>query len=124
MYNFKFFGILVITLSTIAIGCANVYSGDRSEKSHTGIAEVDINKVIQDADTPEDHLQLAAYYDREASLMEAKAKKHLNMAESYKKTTKRSARPGHCLNLAEKFNEAAAEYRTLASEHRKIAEEL
>lgn len=87
-------------------------------------SDVDINELIQNADTSEDHTNIAIYYEQQAALMESKVRQHETMAKSYKRTSKRKARPQHCTNLAEKFMEAAEEYKALAAEHREIAKEM
>ncbi|MGH7848845.1 MAG: hypothetical protein ACREOP_00965, partial [Thermodesulfobacteriota bacterium] len=42
--------------------------------------EVDITVLIETADTPEDHLKIAEYYEEQAVMMEKKATLHAAMA--------------------------------------------
>lgn len=86
--------------------------------------EVDINKLIQNANTPEEHINIAEYYERQAAIMEKKSGLHANMAKSYKRSPKRRGLAKHCSNLSEKYKEAAEEYTTMAVEHRKLAKEM
>ena len=45
--------------------------------------EVDITVLIETADTPEDHLKIAEYYEEQAVMMEKKATLHESMAKAY-----------------------------------------
>lgn len=87
--------------------------------------EDDINKLIEMAMTPEEHMKIADYYEKEAARMEEKAKVHASMADSYRKRSKPlTGLANHCSNLAKKYGEAAKEYKNMAMEHRKMAEEM
>ncbi len=93
-------------------------SGRTSEKE-------EIQKLIETAKTPEDHMKITEYYEKEASKMEVHAYSHASMAESYMNRGK--PLPGlakHCENLAKEYKEAAKEYKAMAAEHKKIAEEM
>ncbi len=87
--------------------------------------EDDINKLIETATTPEEHMKIADYYEKEAARMEKRARFHASMADSYKKRSKPLiGLANHCLNLAKKYGEAAKEYKNMAMEHRRMAEEM
>ncbi|MBI2486777.1 MAG: hypothetical protein HYW01_07440 [Deltaproteobacteria bacterium] len=99
--------------------------------------EEEINKLIESASTPEDHMKLADYYEKEAEKMEVKSSSHSSIADSYRTR----ARPLtehfqldqkkvytelaiHCSNLSKEYKEAAEEYRAMAAEHKEMAEEM
>lgn len=86
--------------------------------------KVDIQKLIQDAETAENHIEIAELYEKQAVKAESKANIHASMAKTYERSTKRKALAIHCKNLTQKYKEAAKEYEILAGEHRKIAAEL
>ncbi len=85
--------------------------------------EEEMSKLIETASTPEDHMKIAGFYEKEAEKLEAKANSHAAMADAYRRRTKPI--PGmvqHCSNLSKKYKDAAAEYRAMASEHTKMAQ--
>lgn len=87
--------------------------------------EEEIKKLIETATTPEDHIKIAEYYEKQAVKMEKRARSHASMADSYKNRGKPLPGPAkHCTNLSEKYKQAAKEYRAMAMEHRKMAEEI
>jgi len=87
--------------------------------------EEEINKLIETATTPEDHMKIVYYYEKEAAKMEGMARSHASLADSYKNRGKPLPGPAkHCLSLSKRFEEAAEEYNALAMEHRKMAEEM
>lgn len=107
--NIIFFLIFMMLLSSSQV--------EASEK-------VDIQKLIQNAETAEDHINVAEFYENQAVKAESKAHMHASMAKTYERSPKRKAFAIHCKNLVQKYKEAAKEYGILAGEHRKIAEEL
>ncbi len=85
--------------------------------------EEEINKLIQTATTPEDHMKIADYYQKKAEEMELSAHSHASMGASYENRGK--PLPGlakHCSNLSKDYKKAAEEYRAMAMEHKKMAE--
>ncbi|MBI2486778.1 MAG: hypothetical protein HYW01_07445 [Deltaproteobacteria bacterium] len=84
-----------------------------------------ITKLIESATTPEDHMKIADYYEKQAAKAERKARFHASMGDSYKNRSKPLAGLAtHCSNLANKYKEAAEEYKAMATEHRKMAQEM
>jgi hypothetical protein len=82
------------------------------------VTDQNLKQMITNAKTPADHEAIAAYYDKEAQVNEAKAALHRGMANIY-------AKPGmtaHCNNLAKDFRRAANEDKALAAEQRAMAE--
>jgi hypothetical protein len=84
--------------------------------------EVDITVLIETADTPEDHLKIAEYYEEQAVMMEKKATLHESMAEAYQ-GGKMAGMPTHCEKLAKDSKASAEQYRAMAAEHKKMAQE-
>jgi hypothetical protein len=87
--------------------------------------EEEISQLIETASTPEDHMKIAGFYEKEAAKLEQKANSHAAMADAYRRRTKPI--PGmvqHCSNLSQKYKDSAEEYRAMASEHTKMAKEL
>ena len=86
--------------------------------------EEEIMTLIETAQTPEDHIKIAEFYEAQAVKMQEKAKKHSEMASAYKSRSK--PWPGmveHCTELANESKEQADEYNKMAAEHRKMAHE-
>jgi hypothetical protein len=84
--------------------------------------EVDITVLIETADTPEDHLKIAEYYEEQAVMMEKKATLHESMAKAYQ-GGKMAGMPTHCEKLAKDSKASAEQYRAMAAEHKKMAQE-
>ena len=84
--------------------------------------EVDITVLIETADTPEDHLKIAEYYEEQAVMMEKKATLHEAMAKAYQ-GGKMAGMPSHCDKLAADSKASAEQYRDMAAEHRKMAQQ-
>ena len=87
--------------------------------------EVDISVLIETADTPEDHLKIAEYYEEQAVNMEKKATLHESMGKAYEKRSKpMSGMPRHCAKLSKESSESAEQYKAMAAEHEKMAREM
>lgn len=84
--------------------------------------EVDITVLIETADTPADHLKIAEYYEEQAAAMEKMATLHESMAKAYQ-GGKMAGMPTHCDKLAADSKASAEQYREMAAEHRKMAQE-
>lgn len=84
--------------------------------------EVDITVLIETADTPEDHLKIAEYYEEQAVLMEKKATHHESMAQAYE-GTKMTGMSSHCEKVAEDYKASAEQYQAMAAEHKKMAQQ-
>jgi hypothetical protein len=112
-------GIVIILIVTLMV--FSYISGVPGKASE----EEEMSKLIETASTPEDHMKIAGFYEKEAAKLEEKANSHAAMAEAYRRRTKPI--PGmvqHCSNLSKKYKDAAAEYRAMASEHMKMAPEM
>jgi hypothetical protein len=84
--------------------------------------EVDITVLIETADTPEDHLKIAEYYEEQAVVMEKKATLHASMAKAYQ-GGKMAGMTTHCDKLAKDSTASAEQYREMAAEHKKMAQQ-
>lgn len=84
--------------------------------------EVDITVLIETADTPEDHLKIAEYYEEQAVMMEKKATLHAAMAKAYQ-GGKMAGMTTHCDKLAKDSTASAEQYRDMAAEHKKMAQQ-
>jgi hypothetical protein len=84
---------------------------------------VDIEKMIANAKTPDDHRAIADYYQREADEMKAKAAEHTKMAKEYRTGPfgSKTHFHEHCETLARLYQNEAKEYAALAEAHRQMA---
>ncbi|MGB7291729.1 MAG: hypothetical protein WBD99_06135 [Thermodesulfobacteriota bacterium] len=87
--------------------------------------EEDINVLILTANTPENHMRIVEYYQKQAAKMEKMAELHESMGAAYKKRSKPwpSMAKG-CEKLRQDDTDAANEYKALAREHEKMAQEM
>ncbi len=114
----------VLPLVIVSIISFVIFSGVKEIPS-TASEEEEINKLIETAATPEDHMKIADYYQKQAEKMEVEAHSHASMAASYENRGK--PLPGlakHCSNLSKDYKKAAEEYRAMAKEHKKMAEAM
>ena len=99
-------------------------------------SEEEIDILIETAKTPEDHMKIAGFYEKEAAKMEEKGYTHASMADAYETRLKPLTEDFqqdqkrmytklaiHCSDLSKSYREAAQEYRIMAMVHRKMAEE-
>jgi hypothetical protein len=87
-------------------------------------SEEEIIILIQTATSPEDHLKIADYFDKQAKKDEEKARFYASMSDSYANRDK----PLHGLakyysDQSKKYMEMAQGYKNLATEHRKMADQ-
>ena len=83
---------------------------------------------IAAAKTPADHEAIAKSYDADAAAAQAEASKHEAMARAYgtaggPKKTGPNSMVRHCERLVKSYTDAAADYRALAAEHRRMAQD-
>jgi len=96
-------------------------------KNITSIAaeEEEILILIETAQTPDDHMKIAEYYENQAMKMEGKSKRHESMGYSYKNRSKPwPSMVRNCEKLSTKYSDAAKEYKAMAEEHKKMAKEM
>ena len=81
-------------------------------------------KLLSTAETPEQHEQLAQYFNQKAAKLEAEAKDHLDLANAYHKgKTPNMQNASLCEEAASDERKAAQENRAIADSHHKMAEE-
>lgn len=96
------------------------------------LSKQQVKELVATAETPAEHMKLAAYFNQEADKLDAEAKYHEGLASVYRSnpaalgTKNRAAGEGsaiHCDNFAKSMHDAAGEDRQLAAEHEKMAKE-
>lgn len=94
-----------------------------SGMSTNAAEEEDIMVLIVTAETPEEHIKVAEYYEVQAAQMEKMSKMHESMGESYAKRSKpMSGMTQHCSKLSNESMESAKQYKEMAEMHRDMAE--
>src|ERR1700680_3128729 len=82
-------------------------------------------KLLSTATTPEQHEQLAQYFNQKAAKLEADAKEHGEWANAYHKgKSPLMANASLCEEAASDERKAAQEDRAIADLHHKMAEEV
>lgn len=86
----------------------------------------DMLEKIESARTPDDHLQLAEYFEQQAQEREEHSIFHIAMAARYNAGSAYGSYASdmrrHCLFLASQDSKSAADFRILSRFHRRIAE--
>ena len=87
--------------------------------------EVVSQAQIEAATTAVQHETIARSYDEEATAADLKAKRHAQMAQTYRLASS-SKMPGsamaeHCTRLEKDYRDVADEYRSMAALHRQMA---
>ena len=87
-----------------------------------------IEQKIESASNRVDHEELAAWYEGQAAMNAAAAKRHQGYAATYRKNTSPRSDPElhqsfarHCENLARNYQQAAEQNLALAKLHREMA---
>jgi hypothetical protein len=107
-----------VTLAVLALVAVLYLSTQR-----IGVAEAqtfNLEKAVREAKTPADHEAIAAYYDKEATTATAKVEEHRRLAETYRSIAgSKGPLPmeGHCQQLAQTYESAAADNAALATAH-------
>lgn len=104
-----------ILLAIALVGCASSQGGPSPE----------LARQIETASTPEDHLALAAHYEREAVAARTIAGSHEKMSRSYQASPYEKgggSMRAHCLSLVKTYQNAAAQYDAIAQDHRQMAQ--
>lgn len=82
-------------------------------------------KLLSTAETPEQHEQLAQYFNMKAARLETEAKEHLDFANAYHRgKTPNMQNASLCEEAAAEERKAAQENRAIADGHHKAAEGL
>ena len=113
--------LLIITSVLISL---MIFSLSMELPSYAG-EEEEILILIETAQTPEDYMKIAEYYEKQAAKMDELAQYHKLMGENFKRRSKPwPTMVRNCQQLTEKYQKAAAEYRAMAKEVQKKAQEL
>ena len=92
----------------------------------------DLKEAVSTAKTADDHRKVAQYYISNAARLDAEAKEHAELAETYRKSPNlheqkhpmSPATAGHCQWLADRDKEMAQKNRDLAMLHEDMAKSL
>jgi hypothetical protein len=110
---------LVITVVVLTMLIVPFMSGISTNAAE----EEEILVLIETAETPEDHIKIAEYYEEQASQMEKMASLHESMGKSYAKRSKpMSGMAKHCSKLSKKNMVSAEIYKSMATHHREMAQ--
>lgn len=123
----RYFSILslMIFLAIMAHGQAPATAQNQPEK----LNKQQLNALIASAQTPEEHLRIAKYYDGQAQDYLAQAKEHEAMIASYKANSSLSTNKnyastiGHCEYFVKTFRQMAAKSNELARLHALMAKD-
>lgn len=111
--------IVVLTMVLTAAFGASVWA--QKEKPLT---KDQVMKLLSTAETPEQHEQLAQYFNQKAAKLETEAKEHLDLANAYHKGKSPNMQNASlCEEAASDERKAAQENRSIADSHHKMAEE-
>ena len=78
----------------------------------------ELKTLITNAKTAQDHLRLARHFGAKADQLEADAKDHFELSDSY---NRRDRGFNHCAALAKELHKAAEEARQLSADHSETA---
>lgn len=123
----RYFSILtlMIVLATMSYGQAPSTAQGQPEK----LNKQQLNSLIATAQTPEEHLRIAKYFDSQAQDYLAQAKEHEAMIASYKANSSLSTNKnyastiGHCEYFVKTFRQMAAKSIELARLHTQMAKD-
>ena len=115
--------VIVVSLLTLLLWAGPLRAGQAGKTKNLTTDEV--KSLIASANTPEQHEQLAQYFNQKAAKLEAEAKEHLDLANAYHKgKTPNMANASYCEQAASDDRKAAQENRAIAAGHHKEAEDL
>ena len=129
LMNTKALRMAVFALTVgLATAVVSVPAGAAKDKTLT---KTELKNLIANAETKADHERIAQYFDAEAARYEAESKDHGELAPFYQRNPDPtiSKHPGsprsfqHCDALSKALQEAAANARQLAADHRGMANE-
>ena len=79
-----------------------------------------INNLIANAKSPEDHAKIAQFFDDQAAKADAEARWHQSLLKVYMGVPRLSSEQMHCKRLVSVYKNAAKEDRELAAEYRNM----
>ena len=120
----------VMALFTILPGAA---SQVKAAESQVQLTKKQAKALAAAAKTPEDHMMLARYFDREANRLEAESSRHEELAKEYRNSSISQAMAmknpmgprtaAHCEFFAESTRQASQTARELAAAHQQMAKD-
>jgi len=135
----RFVTAITLFACTILIGSlspAHAREDDRVMTSEAPdafhLSKKQVKRLEATAETPADHMKLATWYNHQADKLEAEARGHEDLANTYANTPavlgSKSSIPNkvgaeHCRNEAKSLRKTAGEDRALATEHEEMAKE-
>src|SRR5947209_1908326 len=119
--------LITVTLTASALLFGTVLQTTAAESVQ--LSKRQVQELAATAKTPDDHLKLAAYFNREADVLEAEAREHEELANTYRgrgdsvgsKGSMSGKTAGHCDYFAKSVREAAKADREIAAEHAVMA---
>jgi hypothetical protein len=115
--------VIAISLLTLLFVAGSSSAGQTGKKSQ--LTNDQAKDLINSASTPEQHEQLAQYFNQKAAKLETEAKEHLDLANAYHKgKTPNMGNATLCEQAAADERKAAQENREIAAGHHKEAESL
>jgi len=114
----RFIVVLTIVLTT-------AFSTSIWAQKEKPLTKDQVMKLLSAAETPEQHEQLAQYFNMKAAKLETEAKEHLDLANAYHRgKTPNMQNISLCEEAAADERKAAQENRAIAAGHHKAAEDL
>lgn len=123
---------LLRAIRALALLTALIVPGAWAYPQDDSPSPTEVDRLVEEAQTSEDHLRLAQHYKAEAALLEASADRHAGMGQRYRmrKNLPPKVAPSwrgmarHCSNLAASLRSAAKASGRLAAEHERMAKQL
>jgi hypothetical protein len=115
--------VIVLSLLTLLFWAGSSWAGQAGKTPK--LTGDQAKNLITNANTPEQHEQLAQYFNQKAAKLETEAKEHLDLANAYHKgKTPNMQNASLCEEAASDERKAAQENRAIAAGHHKEAEDL
>jgi hypothetical protein len=118
--------VIMATLVMILMACGS----PSARASESSLSKKELNTLIANAKTPQDHERLAAYYRSQEHVAEEKQAEHEEMLRRYHENplshrfTKTPSPDDHCRALIRIFGDEARQNAALAEYHEKVAKDL
>jgi 1-aminocyclopropane-1-carboxylate deaminase/D-cysteine desulfhydrase-like pyridoxal-dependent ACC family enzyme len=115
--------VAVLSLLVVMFWAGSSWAGQTGKKSQ--LTGDQVKTLIASASSPEQHEQLAQYFNQKAAKLETEAKEHVDLANAYHKgKTPNMGNATLCEQAAADERKAAQENRDIAAGHHKEAEGL
>lgn len=117
--------VTVLLVAGLILLAAATLPTFRAGAQDTVVTDDNLDQAVANAKTSADHEAIAAYYDREATDNQAKAKLHHAVHHNYVKFHWKQTDMGpHCDELAKFYQRTADQDKDLAAGHRKMAKKI